>query len=180
MVVGPKGTVLHHLLTLALDQSQMKMSDVNFVSMNLPASLTTLLAGKADAALVAAGGLLKAKEQGFIPLVSAKGVLSTNLVLTARDDFVQKYPEVVQRVAKVNKEALAWANANRDEAIALGAKEHGISTQDAAQLYEWSAFYSDLTQSDIDAMQKSQEFLLKEKMMSKSVNVQMLFTTFVK
>lgn len=179
MVVGPKGTVLHHLLTLALDQSQMKMSDVNFVSMNLPASLTTLLAGKADAALVAAGGLLKAKEQGFIPLVSAKGVLSTNLVLTARDDFVQKYPEVVQRVAKVNKEALAWANANRDEAIALGAKEYGISTQDAVQLYEWSAFYSDLTQSDIDAMQKSQEFLLKEKMMSQSVNVQMLIRATV-
>lgn len=178
-VVGPKGTVLHHLLTLALDRSDLKMSDVHFISMNLPSSLTTLLAGKADAALVAAGGLLKAQEHGFEPLVSAKGLLSTNLVLAARGSFADQYPEVVQRVAKVNKEALAWAQKHRDQAIELGAKEHKISIKDANALYDWSAFYTELTQKDVQAMKDSQVFLLKEKMMSNPVEVESLIKTTV-
>ena len=178
-IVGPKGTVLHHLLTLALDKSQLKMSDVHFVSMNLPSSLTTLLAGKADAALVAAGGLLKAQEHGFKTLVSAKGMLSTNLVLAARGTFADQYPEVVERVAKVNKQALIWAQQNRQQAVALGAKEHKISEKEANALYDWSAFYSDLTQKDIQAMKDSQAFLLQEKMMSQPVVVESLIKTTV-
>ena len=87
-IVGPKGTVLHHLLSAALQHEGMTMSDVNWVSMNLPASLTTLLGGRADAALLAAGGVLSAQKAGFHKVTSAKGLIQTNLVLAARADFI--------------------------------------------------------------------------------------------
>ena len=173
-IVGPKGTVLHHLLSAALKSSGVEMKDVNWVSMNLPASLTTLLGGRADAALLAAGGILAAEKAGFHALVKAKGLIETNLVLAARGDFAKEYPDVVRRVAKVNRQALQWALSNKSQAIALGAKELQFSEEDAAKLFEWSHFYSDLTQKDIDALQNSQRFLLEQKMMNRSVDINTL------
>ncbi|CDE77691.1 ABC transporter substrate-binding protein [Parasutterella secunda] len=173
-IVGPKGTVLHHLLSAALKSSGIEMKDVKWVSMNLPASLTTLLGGRADAALLAAGGILAAEKAGFHALVKAKGLIETNLVLAARGDFAKEYPDVVRRVAKVNREALQWALTNKPQAIALGAKELQLSEEDAAKLFEWSHFYSDLTQKDIDALQNSQRFLLEQKMMNRSVDINTL------
>lgn len=173
-IVGPKGTVLHHLLSAALKSSGVEMKDVNWVSMNLPASLTTLLGGRADAALLAAGGILAAEKAGFHALVKAKGLIETNLVLAARGDFAKEHPDVVRRVAKVNRQALQWALSNKSQAIALGAKELQLSKEDAAKLFEWSHFYSDLTQKDIDALQNSQRFLLEQKMMNRSVDINTL------
>lgn len=173
-VVGPKGTVLHHLLSAALKSSGIEMKDVKWVSMNLPASLTTLLGGRADAALLAAGGIFAAEKAGFHALVKAKGLIETNLVLAARADFAKEYPDVVRRVAKVNRQALQWALSNKSQAIALGAKELQLSEEDAAKLFEWSHFYSDLTQKDIDALQNSQRFLLEQKMMNCSVDINTL------
>lgn len=173
-IVGPKGTVLHHLLSAALKSSGIEMKDVKWVSMNLPASLTTLLGGRADAALLAAGGILAAEKAGFHALVKAKGLIETNLVLAARGDFAKEYPDVVRRVAKVNRQALQWALSNKSQAIALGAKELQFSKEDAAKLFEWSHFYSDLTQKDIDALQNSQRFLLEQKMMNRSVDINTL------
>ena len=173
-IVGPKGTVLHHLLSAALKSSGVEMKDVNWVSMNLPASLTTLLGGRADAALLAAGGILAAEKAGFHALVKAKGLIETNLVLAARGDFAKEHPDVVRRVAKVNRQALQWALSNKSQAIALGAKELQLSKEDAAKLFEWPHFYSDLTQKDIDALQNSQRFLLEQKMMNRSVDINTL------
>lgn len=173
-IVGPKGTVLHHLLSAALKSSGIEMKDVKWVSMNLPASLTTLLGGRADAALLAAGGILVSEKAGFHVLAKAKGLIETNLVLAARGDFAKEYPDVVRRVAKVNREALQWALTNKSQAIALGAKELQLSKEDAAKLFEWSHFYSDLTQKDIDALQNSQRFLLEQKMMNRSVDINTL------
>lgn len=173
-IVGPKGTVLHHLLSAALKSSGVKMKDVNWVSMNLPASLTTLLGGRADAALLAAGGILAAEKAGFHALVKAKGLIETNLVLAARGDFAKEYPDIVRRVAKVNRQALQWALSNKSQAIALGAKELQLSKEDAAKLFDWSHFYSDITQKDVDALQNSQRFLLEQKMMNRSVDINTL------
>ena len=173
-LVGPKGTVLHHLLSAALKSSGVEMKDVNWVSMNLPASLTTLLGGRADAALLAAGGILAAEKAGFHALVKAKGLIETNLVLAARGDFAKEYPDIVRRVAKVNRQALQWALSNKSQAIALGAKELQLSKEDAAKLFDWSHFYSDITQKDVDALQNSQRFLLEQKMMNRSVDINTL------
>lgn len=173
-IVGPKGTVLHHLLSAALKSSGVEMKDVNWVSMNLPASLTTLLGGRADAALLAAGGILAAEKAGFHALVKAKGLIETNLVLAARGDFAKEYPDIVRRVAKVNRQALQWALSNKSQVIALGAKELQLSKEDAAKLFDWSHFYSDITQKDVDALQNSQRFLLEQKMMNRSVDINTL------
>ena len=77
-------------------------------------------------------------------------------------------------MAKVNRQALQWAKTHPSEAIALGAKEHQISVQAAEKLFNWSHFYSDLSEEDIRALEKSQAFLLQQKMMTHSVDVRSL------
>ena len=174
-VVGPKGTVLHHLLVAALKDSDMQMKDVKWVSMNLPASLKTLLGGRSDAALLAAAGVLNAEKAGFHALVRAKGLIQTNLVLALREDFAKRYPELVKRVAKVNREALRWAETHRAEPIPLGAKELKLDRSDAEKLFEWSQFYTDISDSDRHALEENQAFLLQQKMMTRPVDISSLF-----
>lgn len=174
-IVGPKGTVLHHMLVAALQKEGMSIGDVHWVSMNLPSSLTTLIGGRSDAALLAGAGILNAQKAGFHELVRAKGLIETNLVLAVRQDFAERYPEVVKRVAKVNREALQWAQAHKAEAIQLGASELGIDIKDAEKLYEWSDFYSQQSDSDLAALKASQAFLLEQKMIKTPVDLSTLF-----
>lgn len=173
-IVGPKGTVVHHLLVSALTKEGMTASDVELISMNLPASLTALMTGHADAALLVGPGIQKAVANGHRVLTRAQGLVDTNLVMAVSERFAKQFPEVVRRVAKVNREALQWILANWDAAIAIGAKEHGISQKDARELASWANYYSVLTQADLDAMQVNQTFLLKEKMMKQAVDVNSL------
>ena len=170
-VVGPKGTVVHHLLVAALVKEGMSISDVELISMNLPASLTALLTGHADAALLVGPGIQKAVSAGHRVLTRAGGLVDTNLVMGVSERFAKQYPDVVRRVAKVNRDTLQWIRDNWNAAIAIGAKEHGITEKDARELAEWANFYSELSQSDIDAMNANQAFLIQEKMMKQSVDV---------
>ena len=170
-VVGPKGTVVHHLLVAALVKEGMSVSDVELISMNLPASLTALMTGHADAALLVGPGVQKAISAGHRVLTRAGGLVDTNLVMAASERFTQQYPDVVRRVAKVNRETLQWIQNNWDAAIAIGAKEHGIADKDARELAQWANFYSELTQRAIDAMNVNQAFLVQEKLMKQSVDV---------
>lgn len=170
-VVGPKGTVLHQTLVAALDSKGMSQKDVNFINMDIPKGMTAMMAGKVDAALVAASGIIKANEGGAKTITTAEGLVQPNLVFTVSGKFAQEYPEIVQRLVKVNREALKWINENKKEALEIGAKEHGITLSDAEKLAEGSHYYDVLTQKDIDELDKDQKFLKANGMIEKEVNV---------
>ncbi len=170
-VVGPKGTVLHQLLVAALVKEGMKPSDVEFINMDPAAAMTAVVSGKADAGLLAANLIIKAHEAGAKTITTCEGYVEPNLVMTVRRDFAKTYPEAYERVVKVNRDALAWIRAHKDEAIAIGAKEQGISKEDAEKLYDWSNFYDTLTDADIEGLAADQKFLLDNGMMEKAVDV---------
>ncbi len=173
-VVGPKGTVLHQLLIAALDKNGMKISDVNFVNMDPGAAMAAVVAGKADAGLLAANLIIKAEAAGAKTVVTCEGYVTPNLVMTVRRDFAKTYPEAYERVVAVNREALAWIKANKAEALRIGAKEQGITTADAERLYDWSGFYDTLTEADIEGMAADQAFLKENGLMEKTVDVRSL------
>ena len=173
-VVGPKGTVLHQLLVAALKQEGLSVSDVEFVNMDPAAAMTAVVAGKADAALLAANLILKANEAGAKTIVTCDGYVDPNLVMTVRRDFAEQYPEAYDRVVAVNRAALAWIRANKDEALRIGAKAQGVTVEEAARLYDGSGFYDTLTDADIASLEKDQAFLLENGMMQKGVNVKSL------
>lgn len=173
-IVGPKGTVLHQLLVAALAKNGMSIKDVDFISMDQPSALAALLSGSADAALLAASGVIKAEKSGAKVITTAKDIVNVNLVTTVSAQFADKYPEALDKVVKVQREALAWIEKHPDEAIAMGAKEHGIDISDAQKLASWSNYYNTLTDDDIKGLEADQNFLYDNKMMERKVDVKSL------
>ena len=179
-VAGPRGTVLHQLLIAALVKNGMKPTDVQFVPMDIPSALSALTSGHVDAAMLAASAVIKAKKAGCEVITTAKDLVNVNLVMTTSEKFAKQYPEALKKVVAVHRQANEWIRNNWDEAVALGAKEHGISMEDAKQLAMWSNYYDKLTQADVDSLKLDQAFLIENGMMSKPVDVEKLVLPLAK
>lgn len=173
-VVGPKGTVLHQTLVAALRKNGMTIDDINFVSMDIPKSLTALLAGKVDAALLAGSAVIKANAAGAKTITTAQGLVRPNLVVAVRGSFVKEHPKIVERIVKVNRQALSWIKENKQQAIEIGAKEHGIPIEEAQKLADWSQYYDILDSKDIKQLYEDQDFLRDNGMMQKKVKIEEL------
>lgn len=170
-IVGPKGTVLHQLLVAALKKAGLTMADVNFVNMDPGAALAAIMAGQADVGLLAANLIIKAQAAGSKVVTTAHGLVNPNLVMVARTGFMKEHPDALERVVKVEQEALRWIREHKDEALAIGAKEQGISVEDARKLYEGSHFYDQLTSADVEGLEADQAFLLENGMMTQPLDV---------
>lgn len=173
-VAGPRGTVLHQLLVAALKKEGLSEHDVDFVSMDPAPALSALLTGNADVALLAASAVIKAEESGCKVITTAKDLVNVNLVMTASEKFVEKYPQALDLVVKTHRDALRWINDNKQAAVELGAREHGISIKDAQTLADWSNFYGTVTDKDIDSLYLDQRFLIENGMMQKEVDIRAL------
>lgn len=170
-IAGPRGTVLHQTLVAALVKEGMTAKDVQFVSMDQPSAMSALMAGHVDAALLAASAVVKAQNQGCEVITTAKDLVNVNLVMTASDKFAKDHPEALELIQKVQRDTLAWVKQNWSAAITLGAKEHGITLQDAEKLAKWSNYYNTLTVEDVKGLAIDQDFLFDNQMMRAKVNV---------
>ena len=170
-IAGPRGTVLHQMLVAALKKENLTMADVRFVSMDPPKAYAALMGGSVDAALLAAGLIVKANDAGMITLTTAEGLVKPNLVMVARRAYAEENPKTLARIVKVHREALKWINENRDEALAMGAKAQGVSMKVAEKLYDWSSFYDVLTEKDIEGMEEDKRFLIENGLMRTKIRV---------
>lgn len=169
-VAGPKGTVLHQLLVAGLAREGMSINDVNFVQMGIPQGFAAIMSGKVDAALLAAGALVKAAQAGNPLIGTAAGLVTPKLVMCASGAFVKKHPDLVADVVAVQDEAYDWVQAHHEEALALGAKEQNISLEDAEKLFAWSHYTKRLNEGDIKSLDEDMAFMLEQGMMRKSIN----------
>ncbi len=163
-IAGPKGTVLHQLLVAGLAKEGMTINDVKFVQMGIPQGFSALMAGKVDAALIAAGALVKAEQAGKPIISTASGLVTPILAMCASKKFIEEQPELLKLVVETQDEAYDWIMANHKEAIALGAKEQGISEADAERLYAWSHYNKRLNENDVKSIDSDMTFLIENGM----------------
>ena len=104
-VAGPKGTVLHQLLVAGLAKEGMTIRDVKFVQMGIPQSFSALMSGKVDAALIAAGALVKAKQAGKPVIATATGLVTPILAMCASKKFIDEPIRISIDVVAVQDEA---------------------------------------------------------------------------
>lgn len=169
-VAGPKGTVLHQMLVAALADAGLSESDVNFVSMDLPKARTAMLGGQVDAALLAASLVVKSVEAGAHVVATADGYVTPKLVSAVRHDFAVQRPDLVARYVKVSRQAMTFINENKDEAIEIGVKEHGVSLEEGKTLAEWAGFTDHLTEDDLESMRRDLAFLKEHGMLKTDVD----------
>ena len=173
-VAGPKGTILHQVLISALDKEGLSMDDVEFVNMGIPEASAALSDGSVDAALIAGPAALKAMKSGSKLVANGEGLVDGIIVTAVSTDFAEKHPEIVERFMKVEKETLEYVNNNFDEAIEKVAKEVDLSLEETKELYAWYDFSLDITDKDISSLEDTQDFLIKNKLQEKKVNIKEL------
>ncbi|EGT5080678.1 TPA: NrtA/SsuA/CpmA family ABC transporter substrate-binding protein [Clostridioides difficile] len=173
-VAGPKGTILHQVLISALDKEGLSMDDVEFVNMGIPEASAALSDGSIDAALIAGPVALKAMKSGSKLVANGEGLVDGIIVTAVSTDFAEKHPEIVERFMKVEKETLEYVNNNFDEAMEKVAKEVDLSLEETKELYAWYDFSLDITDKDISSLEDTQDFLIKNKLQEKKVNIKEL------
>ncbi|HGS9832956.1 TPA: ABC transporter substrate-binding protein [Clostridioides difficile] len=173
-VAGPKGTILHQVLISALDKEGLSMDDVEFVNMGIPEASAALSDGSVDAALIAGSAALKAMKSGSKLVANGEGLVDGIIVTAVSTDFAEKHPEIVERFMKVEKETLEYVNNNFDEAMEKVAKEVDLSLEETKELYAWYDFSLDITDKDISSLEDTQDFLIKNKLQEKKVNIKEL------
>ena len=117
--------MLHQLLVAGLAREGLGIRDVKFVQMGIPQSFSALMSGKVDAALIAAGALVKAKQAGKPVIATATGLVTPILAMCASKKFIEEQPELLKDVVAVQDEAYDWIMTHHDEAVALGAAPLG-------------------------------------------------------
>ena len=169
-VAGPKGTVLHQILVAALQKEGMNETDIEFFSMGLPESRTALLSGDVDAALLAASLIIRTQEAGGRVIATAEGNAVPKLVVGVRPAFAENFPHLLELYVDAQERALAFIEEHEDEALAIGAEEHGISMDDARTLFDWADFTMYLTNDDVASMRDDVRFLLEQGMIDTAVD----------
>ena len=172
---SPKGfMILHQVFISALDKEGLSMDDVEFVNMGIPEASAALSDGSVDAALIAGPAALKAMKSGSKLVANGEGLVDGIIVTAVSTDFAEKHPEIVERFMKVEKETLEYVNNNFDEAMEKVAKEVDLSLEETKELYAWYDFSLDITDKDISSLEDTQDFLIKNKLQEKKVNIKEL------
>ena len=173
-IAGPKGTVLHQVLVAALKSKGMSINDVEFIQMDPGKAYAALMGKHVDAALLAASLIIKSNQAGAKTVVTADGLVNPLLVMAVSEKFAKENSALLERIVKVHRQTTKWIYENYDQAIAMGAKEAGVSLQDADKLAKWSHYFDVITDEDLQSLKSDQAFLLENDMMQNKVNTDQL------
>lgn len=173
-VAGPKGTVLHQLLLTALDKNGLKADDVQFLSMDIPGAVAALMNGSVDAALAAGPDALKAELAGARIMTTGEGLVEATIVTAVRGEFLRKHPDLVKRFMQAHRSTLDYIKKNQDEALAYTAAETGLTSEMVKRMYPWYDFDASIRPADIQELKLTQDFLLNNGMLTKSINLEQL------
>jgi len=169
-VAGAKGSVLHQMLIAALLKEGMKASDIKFIQMEINEARSALLANRVDAALQTSSLIIRNEEAGMRTLFTADGYINPLLFTAVRPGFAKNYPELMRIYLEVQNKAYDWLMANPTEAVAIGARLHQISTDEAMKLYNWNGFAKVMDDEDVKSLDADVDFLYEQDMIEKKIN----------
>lgn len=171
-VAGPKGTILHQLILAALAKEGLKPDDIQFVSMDLPSSAAALMNGSVDAALSAGPDAIRAEKAGARVLTTGEGLIEATIVTAVRGEFLQKHPDLVKRFLKAHTAAIEQMRSKPDEVLAMTAVETGLPAETVKLMLPMYDFSPTIKPSDIAELKRTQDFLLQNGMLKKSIEIE--------
>ena len=174
-IAGPKGTILHELLAAYLHKGGLRMEDVKFVSMSLPASRAALEAGKVDAALQAGPMGYTAAKAGLHLVTNGEGLVSGLTVTATSKKFYDANRPLAEAFLQVQKDTLKYMQEHRAETLAMTAKATQLSPESVEDMYPFYDFSPAITAQTKQNLAKTQDFLLQAGMLAQRVDVESLF-----
>ncbi|PTY41238.1 ABC transporter substrate-binding protein [Brachyspira hampsonii] len=170
-IAGPKGTILHELLTAYLNTLGLKESDVEFISMGIPESQAALVGGSVDMALLAGPSAYNMIKDGYNVVTTGEGLVDATIAVATSESFYNSNKVLVDDFINAQREVLSYIENNYDEAMAISAKETGLSDEAVKEMYTMYDFSIDITDNDINSMKKTEEFMRNNNMIETEVNI---------
>lgn len=170
-VAGLRGSVVHQVLVTALAEHGMRESDLEFFPMPIPQAAATLLAKRVDAALLAGSEIVRAQKSGGRILADGENRVRGLSLVVASTKFLGDNPGFVSRFHKLRRETLARIGADEKGAVALAARETGLSEEDASRIMSWYDFDEGFTDADMDSLYSTMEYLLEQKITARSPDI---------
>ena len=170
-IAGPKGTILHELLTAYLNTLGLKESDVEFISMGIPESQAALAGGSVDMALLAGPSAYNMIKDGYNVVTTGEGLVDATIAVATSESFYNSNKVLVDEFINAQREVLSYIENNYDEAMAISAKETGLSDEAVKEMYTMYDFSIDITDNDIASMKKTEEFIRNNNMIETEVNI---------
>lgn len=168
---GPKGTVLHQLLLASLLSENLSINDVDFISMGVQDALTSLLSGDIDVAMLVGPATTKAQQQGASIVTTGENFVDGTTVIATTSKFIEKYPDIVKEYLSIHKQSVAFMTSNPEETLELVNQEVGLPQEQIKQLIPNYDFSPTITSVDIDNLNKTQDFLFDEKIISNKIDL---------
>ena len=170
-VAGPKGTILHEMLIRYLATEGLTEKDIEFVQMDIPSAQAALVAGEIDFALLAGPTAYNMIQDGYEVVTNGEGLVDGTIVVATSEDFYSKNPDLVKKFLQVQQETLQYIDENYEEAMEITAKETELPLDGVKEMYEMYDFNMDITQSDIESMQKTVQFMKENNMIENDVDI---------
>ena len=171
-IAGPKGTILHQLLLAYLDKGNVNIDDVEFINMGLPETSAALQNGTIDVGLLAGPVAIGAIKNGASVVTNGEGLVEGIIVTAVRDDFFKKYPNIVKRFLIVNENTIKSIDENFEEVLKIVEKETGLSKEEVIDMYSLYDFNPEIKESDIEELKNTQEFLIKNNLQEKEIDIE--------
>ncbi len=173
-IAGPKGTNLHEMLVAYLEKAGMTQDDVNFINMDIPSALAALEGGSVDVALQAGASAYQLKKDSYHMITDGKGLFDANIVVATSNKFYEENPKLVKRFLETQKSVLDYMENNYDEIIDIAAAETEQGREAVEEMYKMYDFTMEITDENIESMQNTVDFMLKNDMIEKSVDIKSL------
>ena len=173
-IAGPKGTILHQLLLTYLEKDNLKVEDVEFINMGLPESMAALQSGNVDVALLAGPVALKAIKNGASVVTNGEGLVEGIVVTAVSGKFLKENPELVDRFLKINEDAVKFIADDFETTLKITAEDTGLTKEEVMELYPLYDFNTEIKTSDIDDLVKTQDFLIKNGLQEKKIDINII------
>jgi sulfonate transport system substrate-binding protein len=171
--IGSSG---HHYLVLLLAEAGLNVEDVEIVNLGANDLGAALAANEIEAGTTWEPYGAIFTGNGSAKLIAKSGGVKQNTsTVIARNDFIEKNPDITARYLKVVLEIEAFIDEDPERAIKIIAKESGFKESDLAGLLvtKYDPYFTDF---DWDQMEKTKQFLLTNGLIINDYDIRTLYT----
>lgn len=177
-VISGKGTILEEYFRKILQANDLKYEDINVIN-DVATATATFTSGNADALVMSHTQALLINKQFPIRFIESTTdsheELASQLVLVARNEFLQDHPDVMTAFLKAYIRGYQYALDNKEEAFDAFVNDK-VSRDIVEDIYGskekvFSNLSAEITEKDITRLQEVDTFLLENGLISKNVDL---------
>ncbi|MDR1007751.1 MAG: aliphatic sulfonate ABC transporter substrate-binding protein [Campylobacteraceae bacterium] len=173
-----KGTYAQHLLALLLNNNGLKFSDITEINLAAGDIPSALERGDIDGAVVWEQYISQLTVPGKARVVAdGTGIKLGNNISYIKRDFAKANPESLVAYIKAVQRGAEYINNNNEEASKLLSPTFKVSPQILQSVFSHFEYYAKFLPRDIAEIEKVKDYVLKEKIIRKDIDIKEFITT---